>query len=136
MRRRRKAKQNQQIENLGENLAEHINHNLDLNFGDSENERPEKKHFFSDRKQGNIDNKEIIECEANFFCEVIRRLSTEAQTAHNLHDLDKIVHLAAKLLQASAEKENAIACRIAASNGNKKKISNCICGLANKEKDD
>lgn len=59
----------------------------------------------------------IKKCEANFFCEVLCRLSKELKCAHDLDDLEDIIEMAARFLHASAAKEKAIACQLAVSNG-------------------
>ncbi len=74
----------------------------------------------------------IMKCEGDFFCQVLRRLLKEVHCARDLDDLDDIISLSAKFLQASAAKEQAIACQIAVSKGIRlpeKKKNNCICEL-------
>jgi len=83
-----------------------------------ENEKqPEEKYEPDLTQWKESDIKKVINCEAEFFCEVLCRLSKELKCARNLDHLEGIISLASKFLLASAAKEKAIACQISASNG-------------------
>lgn len=125
MRKRRRAKKN--LENP--NISENINQNLNLPCESPKVELGPKEPSLPDHsKLKDADIDAIIKCEADFFCEVIRRLSKEINCARGLDDLEDIISLAAKFLQASADKEKAMACQIAASKAVHKN-PNCICDL-------
>lgn len=109
MLRRRRIAEKRRKENLEENL--------NLPALCPERAKKSEEHYHPDpSKWKDIDINTIIECEAGFFCEVLCRLSKEIKCTRNLDDLDDIITLASKFLLASAAKEKAIACKIAASN--------------------
>ncbi|HHT62562.1 MAG: hypothetical protein ACOX4H_07225 [Bacillota bacterium] len=133
MRRRRKARRIFGDQSLVENQNEHLNDDSDSpsespNF----NKKPEEFSPEDLNRWKDVDIHTIIKCEADFFCQVLRRLLKEIHCARDLDDLDDIISLSAKFLEASAAKEQAIACQIAVSKGMgcpTTKKSSCICDL-------
>lgn len=125
MLRRRRIAEKRRNENLDKNL------NLPALY--PERAKKSEDHFHPDPSQWKeVDINTIIECEAGFFCEVLCRLSKEIKCTRNLDDLDDIITLASRFLLASAAKEKAIACQIAASKGlyyPEKHDPDCICNL-------
>lgn len=65
------------------------------------------------------DLEDVIKCEADFFCEVLHRLTKELHRAYDMNDLNDIIDLSAKFLLASAAKEKSIACQISATKGDR-----------------
>ncbi|MCR6544008.1 hypothetical protein NVS47_00480 [Dehalobacterium formicoaceticum] len=107
MRRRRKARYYYQDEVQNENLDPGLDEGINIPRKVPQTQvKQEKK---------DVDLRTVIQCEGNFFCEVVRRLSKEIDCARNLDDLTDIVTLAAKFIQASADKEKALANSLAAS---------------------
>jgi hypothetical protein len=103
MRRRRKARMNYHNKS--------IKHNLDIETN-SPCLAPEHK---TRQRKKEINPITVIQCEGIFFCNVIQRLTKEIECAHNLNDLAHIITLAAKFIQASADKEKALALSLATS---------------------
>lgn len=132
MRRRRRMGRNYEKPNWDENL--------DLPKEDPKDESELDDSFFPELSEfSDSDMKRIIKCESNFFCEVIQRLSAEVNRANNLNDLSYIVSLATKFLEASAAKEKAVSCRMAAAKGicsSDGKGTDCVCDLEENEEEE
>ncbi|MGI6684183.1 MAG: hypothetical protein ACOX47_01470 [Bacillota bacterium] len=139
MRRRRRSRRDLNfIENLNENLEDQSD---SLSESPKVSMRPEESSPSDSANWKDVDTETILKCEAEFFCQVLRRLLKELNCARNMDDLDDVISLSAKFLEASAAKEQAIAYQIAVSKGIHcpvKKKSNSKCNLVkdNKEEKD
>ena len=133
MRRRRKAHKDFDNQSLLANLRDNASESLNSPPENAEAATNTEDFSHSDaHKWKDIDIKTIMKCEGEFFCQVLRRLLKELHCARDLDDLDDIISLSAKFLQASAAKEQAIANQIAVTKGIRlpeMKKTNCICDL-------
>jgi len=140
MRKRRKARRGFENQNSIEDFKENSNDYLDSPSISPEVKKAEEFSASDYEKWKDTDIEDILKCEAEFFCQVLRRLSKELNCARNMDDLDDVISLSSKFLEASAAKEQAIACQIAVTKDigcpcPVKKKSKCVCDEDKKERD-